>query len=40
VSQAAAFAREQGVLPRPVDFDQLVERSCAALGVPRARLDG
>ena len=40
VSQAAAFAREQGVLPRPVDFDQLVERSCAALRVPRARLDG
>ncbi|MBT2225272.1 hypothetical protein [Nonomuraea sp. NEAU-A123] len=40
VSQAAAFALEQGVLPRPVEFDDLVARSCAALGVPPSRLGG
>jgi 4,5-dihydroxyphthalate decarboxylase len=40
VSRAAAYALEQGVLPRPVEFDELVEASCAALGVPAARLGG
>ncbi|KOU69138.1 hypothetical protein ADK57_14100 [Streptomyces sp. MMG1533] len=40
VTRAAAYALEQEVLPRPVDFDDLVERSCAALGVPPARLGG
>ncbi|KPI11558.1 hypothetical protein OK074_2890 [Actinobacteria bacterium OK074] len=40
VTQAAAYAYEQGVLPRPVDFDELVERTCAALGVSPARLGG
>jgi 4,5-dihydroxyphthalate decarboxylase len=40
VSLAAAYALEQEVLPRPVDFDELVERSCVALGVTPARLGG
>ncbi|WP_330309572.1 MULTISPECIES: hypothetical protein [unclassified Streptomyces] len=40
VTQVAAYALDQEVLPRPVDFDDLVERSCAALGVPPARLGG
>ncbi|MFC5827833.1 hypothetical protein [Nonomuraea insulae] len=40
VSQAAAYALEQEVLPRPVDFDDLVARSCEALGVPPSRLGG
>lgn len=40
VAQAAAYAREQEVLPRAVDFDELVARSCEALGVPPARLGG
>lgn len=40
VSQAAAYALEQGVLPRRVEFDDLVERSCAALGVRPSRLGG
>ncbi|MET9381619.1 hypothetical protein ABZY09_11105 [Streptomyces sp. NPDC002928] len=40
VSQAAAYALEQDVLPRPVDFDELVARSCEALGVPASRLGG
>jgi 4,5-dihydroxyphthalate decarboxylase len=40
VSQAAAFALEQEVLPRPVEFDELVSRTCAALGVPPSRLGG
>jgi 4,5-dihydroxyphthalate decarboxylase len=40
VTQAAAYALEQGVLPRPVHFDDLVARSCAALGVPPDRLGG
>jgi 4,5-dihydroxyphthalate decarboxylase len=38
VSVAAAYALEQEVLPRPVDFDELVAASCAALGVPASRL--
>ncbi|MEU6139572.1 hypothetical protein ABZ848_04340 [Streptomyces sp. NPDC047081] len=40
VAQAAAYALDQEVLPRPVDFDDLVERSCTALGVAPARLGG
>ncbi|HEU5025598.1 MAG TPA: hypothetical protein VFV01_11825 [Spirillospora sp.] len=40
VSRAAAYALEQGVLPRPVEFDELVDASCAALGVPASRLGG
>jgi 4,5-dihydroxyphthalate decarboxylase len=40
ISRAAAYALEQGVLPRPVEFDDLVARSCAALGVPPSRLGG
>lgn len=40
VSLAAAYALEQEVLPRPVDYDELVARSCAALGVPPSRLGG
>lgn len=38
VSQAATYALEQEVLPRPVDYDDLVARSCEALGVPASRL--
>ncbi|GAA4601857.1 ABC transporter substrate-binding protein [Actinoallomurus liliacearum] len=40
ISRAAAYALDQGVLPRPVEFDELVAASCAALGVPAARLGG
>jgi 4,5-dihydroxyphthalate decarboxylase len=40
VTRAAAYALDQGVLARPVDFDDLVARSCAALGVPPSRLGG
>ncbi|MGW1022323.1 hypothetical protein ACWD4J_01210 [Streptomyces sp. NPDC002577] len=39
-TKAAAYALEQGVIVRAVDYDELVERSCAALGVPPARLGG
>ncbi|MFD5628417.1 hypothetical protein [Streptomyces sp. NPDC127072] len=39
-TKAAAYALEQGVIPSPVDYDELVERSSAALGVPPARLGG
>ncbi|MFG2593139.1 hypothetical protein [Streptomyces sp. NPDC048438] len=39
-TKAAAYALEQDVIPRAVDYDELVERSCAALGVPPARLSG
>lgn len=39
-TKAAAYALEQDVIPRAVDYDELVERSCAALGVPPARLGG
>ncbi|MBQ0830639.1 hypothetical protein [Streptomyces tagetis] len=39
-TKAAAYALEQGVIPRAVDYDELVDRSCAALGVPPARLGG
>lgn len=40
VTDAARYAHEQGVLPRPVEFDELVERTCAALGVAASRLGG
>ncbi|WP_202237186.1 hypothetical protein [Actinacidiphila reveromycinica] len=40
VSLAARYAREQEVLSRPVEFDELLEQSCAALGVTPARLGG
>ncbi|MGI5452390.1 hypothetical protein ACQEWB_04240 [Streptomyces sp. CA-249302] len=40
VAQAAAYALDQEVLPRTVDFDDLAARSCAALGVPPSRLGG
>jgi 4,5-dihydroxyphthalate decarboxylase len=40
VSQVAAFALEQEVLPRPVEFDELVSQTCGALGVPPSRLGG
>lgn len=40
VSQAARYALEQQVLPRPVEYDELVSRSCAALGVTASRLGG
>ncbi|WP_399892831.1 hypothetical protein ACGH7X_34170 [Streptomyces sp. BBFR51] len=40
VTRAAAYAVEQEVVARPVDFDELVERTCAALGVPASRLGG
>jgi 4,5-dihydroxyphthalate decarboxylase len=36
---AAAYALEQGVIARPVEFDELVDRTCAALGVPAGRLN-
>ncbi|MFD7707824.1 hypothetical protein [Streptomyces sp. NPDC059786] len=39
-TKAAAYALEQDVIPRAVDYDELVERTCAALGVPPARLGG
>jgi 4,5-dihydroxyphthalate decarboxylase len=39
VTQAATYAYEQGVLPRPVGFDELVEQTCTALGVDPSRLD-
>lgn len=40
VAQAAAYALEQDVLPRPVEFDDLVAQTCDALGVPPSRLGG
>ncbi|GAA3586949.1 hypothetical protein GCM10022419_081470 [Nonomuraea rosea] len=38
VTKVAAFALEQEVVPRPVAFDELVARSCEALGVREGRL--
>jgi hypothetical protein len=38
VTAAARYAFEQEVLPRPVEFDELVDRTCAALGVTPQRL--
>lgn len=40
VTLAARYALEQEVLPRAVEFDELVEQSCVALGVTPARLGG
>lgn len=40
VTDAARYAYEQGVLPRRVEFDELVDRTCAALGVTASRLGG
>ena len=40
VTAAARFAWEQELLPRRVDYDDLVERTCSALGAPAARLGG
>jgi 4,5-dihydroxyphthalate decarboxylase len=40
VTAAAQYAWEQELLPRPVDYDELVARTCAALGVPASRLGG
>ncbi|GGS60701.1 hypothetical protein AB0E75_31630 [Streptomyces griseoviridis] len=39
-TKAAAYALEQEVIPRAVDYDELVERTCAALDVSPARLGG
>ncbi|MEU0427448.1 hypothetical protein ABZ235_28280 [Streptomyces canus] len=40
INQVAAYAVEQGILPEYVEFDDLVARSCAALGVLPSRLGG
>ncbi|WP_030899311.1 hypothetical protein [Streptomyces sp. NRRL F-5126] len=39
-TKAAGYALEQDVIPRAVDYEELVERSCTALGVPPSRLGG
>ncbi|MGW5171727.1 hypothetical protein ACWEQ1_30655 [Streptomyces nodosus] len=39
-TRAAAYALEQEVIPRAVEFDAIVDRTCAALGVPASRLGG
>ncbi|MFK0170502.1 hypothetical protein ACIQU5_16990 [Streptomyces sp. NPDC090306] len=39
-TKAAAYALEQDVVPRAVDYDELVDRTCAALDVTPARLGG
>ncbi|MER5437807.1 hypothetical protein [Streptomyces sp. NPDC002790] len=39
-TKAAAYALEQGVIERAVDYDELVERTCTALGVSPERLGG
>lgn len=39
-TKAAAYALEQDVIPRAVDYDELVERTCVALGVTPDRLGG
>lgn len=38
VTAAARFAENQGLLPRPVSYDELVERTCSTLGVDPSRL--
>ncbi|KHL02970.1 hypothetical protein LK10_11150 [Sinomonas humi] len=38
VTAAAKYAWEQELLPRPVEYDELVERTSNALGVPASRL--
>lgn len=40
VTAAAQYAWEQELLPRPVDYDELMARTCTALGVPASRLGG
>ena len=40
VSKAGQYALDQDVLPRAVSYDELVDRSCAALGVAPSRLGG
>ncbi|WP_217169371.1 hypothetical protein [Streptomyces sp. AC512_CC834] len=40
VTAASRYAYEQEVLPRRVEFDELVDRTCSALGVNPARLGG
>lgn len=40
VTAAAKYAWEQELLPRPVEYDELIERTCAALGVQASRLGG
>jgi 4,5-dihydroxyphthalate decarboxylase len=40
VTAAAQYAWEQELLPRPVNYDELIARTCAALGVPASRLGG
>ncbi|OIJ63935.1 hypothetical protein WN71_031545 [Streptomyces mangrovisoli] len=39
-TRASAYALEQEVIPRAVDFEEIVDRTCAALGVPASRLGG
>lgn len=38
VTAAARFATDQGLLPRPLDYDELVSRACTGLGVDPSRL--
>jgi 4,5-dihydroxyphthalate decarboxylase len=38
VTAAAEFGREQGLLPRPVSYDEIVENTSSALGVQASRL--
>jgi 4,5-dihydroxyphthalate decarboxylase len=39
-TRVGEFAFEQEVIPRLVEFDEVVARSCAALGVWASRLGG
>lgn len=38
VTAAARFAHDQGLLPRPIEYDELVSRTCTALRVDPTRL--
>ncbi|WP_423183501.1 hypothetical protein [Arthrobacter sp. NyZ413] len=40
VTAAASYAWEQELLPRPVEYDELVSATCTALGVAASRLGG
>lgn len=40
VTRAAGYALEQEVVTRPVVYEELVDRTCEALGVPASRLGG
>jgi 4,5-dihydroxyphthalate decarboxylase len=40
LSMAADFGYEQQVLPRRIDFDEIIAQTCQALGVPASRLGG